>query len=91
MQFYKIGKQEFEVRGLTRREVKRFRAEGFDFAALQPEQTEEISDKVFEAVGLDLEAVDDLTYGEASDLFREIMRLSFLGAEDRKNSDSALT
>lgn len=84
-----VDTQSFDIRGLTRREVKQLRADGIDLSGLRPGDAEEVMDRVFAMIGLDLEQVDGLVYGQVVDLFQDIMKLSFLSEDERKNSDSA--
>jgi hypothetical protein len=83
--------KKFRVRGLKRREVKQFKKDGIRFNQLEPDTADDVADKVFEQLGLCLDDIDDLTNSNALTLFQEIMSLTFMTEEQRKNSSSPST
>jgi hypothetical protein len=86
-----VGEQKFEVRGLTRGEVKRFKADGVDFAKFSqlPDDVRETkADEVYTLVGFDVEAMDKLLYRDAQKVFSAIMEETFVTPAEEKNSES---
>lgn len=87
----KIGKHEFKLRGLTRREIKALRKEGFPLESLGQvedyEKRDEGLDKIF-SLAVASGDPDDLTQGEGLKLWAEVVRETYGGKESRKNSES---
>lgn len=83
--------KKFRIRGLKRREVKEFKRRGTKFNQLDPETADDVADQVFDQIGLCLDDIDELTNSAALELFGEIMSLTFMTEEQRKNSSSPST
>lgn len=82
---YKIKDHVFNIRPLTRGEIKLLRKKGFNLANLNPETADECMDLVLEMVLGDTSDLDKLPNPYALELFRKIMDLTY-GGEAEKNS-----
>jgi hypothetical protein len=86
-----IGGHKFQVRPLTRGEIKQFRKEGAPPEGLDKlgpgEAFDEALDKIFKAA-ITKGNPDDLTQGEALELWAEVMLVTYGGPELPKKSRS---
>lgn len=85
-----LDMEKIEVRGLTRGEIKKLRAEGIrlgELMDLAEEERDEAMDKLFAIACPDVQP-DDITPGEALALYEKIAALTFLSGAEVKNSGS---
>lgn len=81
-------KTTIEVRGLTRKEVKEFRAKGINFSAMQVGDAEEILDDVFSKIFTpeQIEKVDELENKYAIGIWNACLKETFGAPDEEKNS-----
>lgn len=86
-----IGKQKFTLRGLTRKEIKQLRGDGFPLEEIGSitdyEKRDEGLDRIF-ALSVTSGDPDELTQGEALMLWAKVVAATYGGPEDSKNSGS---
>ena len=81
----KIGGKEIEVRGLTWGEKAALKREGINIGDLDPGQdNDDVVEKVIRISCGDIDLAD-LPSAEVYNLFRQVMRLTFLGEAEAKN------
>jgi hypothetical protein len=80
-----------EVRGLTRREVRRCKDVQIDFGRLTPERAEEAMDAVLAMVlAPDVKTgLEDLCYQDSLRVWRAVLSETFGAPDEEKNSSSA--
>lgn len=84
---YKVRGMEFEVRGLTRGELRKFKDEGIDLDAVVQMEDEEEREKVMDRIVLTCAPdapLDDLTPAEAAELYFQVPKLTFIGEGEIK-------
>lgn len=82
--------EDLNVRGLTRGEIKKLRAEGIllgEIMDMEEEKRDAAIDRLFSIACPELDA-DDITPGEALRVYEKIAERTFLSGEESKNSDS---
>lgn len=82
-----IGGNKFEIRPLTRGEVKALRKKGYNIGNLSLENADDAADEILELVcGTEqIQEVDKLPNDQALDLFKAIIDLSYGKGDDEKN------
>jgi hypothetical protein len=82
-----IGGKKFEIRPLTRGEVKALRKKGYNIGNLSLENADDAADEILELVcGTEqIQEVDKLPNDQALDLFKAIIDLSYGKGDDEKN------
>jgi len=82
-----IADKTFEIRSLTRGEIKTLRKQGLNLAALSPDNADEAIDVVLESVlGERIAEIDELPNNVVLDLFKSIIDETFGQGEAAKNS-----
>ena len=82
----KTAGKNFEIRPLTRGELKGLRKKGYNLANLSPESAEDAIDEIFVLVFDErMEEIDALPYAQALELFTSIIDATYGGAAE-KNS-----
>jgi hypothetical protein len=83
-----LGGRDIEFRGLTRREVKRLKADGFNLNNLYPDQLDDAVDAVFSLAmdQADIDFLDDCVAQDALKAWRAIMDATFGNKAAEKNS-----
>jgi len=79
-----------EIRGLTRGEIKQLKKDGVVLGKLtdmEEEARDGALDKLFKIVCPDLDP-DEITPGEALELYTRITGMTYLSGDERKNSAS---
>jgi hypothetical protein len=80
---FEIGDHKFEARGLTRGQIKKLKKTGVKIQNVPEiediDRRDEAMMKVFDLTLTDTAALDDLTPGEALDLYTKVAQLTFLG------------
>lgn len=85
-----IDGKEIEVRGLKRGEIKQLRADGIELGKmmdLDEEKREAALDRLLGLACPDVDP-DEITPGEATDLYLRISELTFTTGAQEKNSES---
>lgn len=83
-----INDKTFNIRSLTRGEVKAQKKAGLSIGSLTPENADEYMDTVLNTV-LGEDAVDNLPNPDAMKLYKAIITATYGGGEDEKNSLSS--
>jgi hypothetical protein len=85
-----LGGRDISFRGLTRREVKRLKADGFNLNNLYPEQLDDAVDAVFSLVmdQEDIDYLDDCVAQDALKAWRAVMDATFGSKAAEKNSSA---
>jgi len=85
-----INGEAFDIRPLTRGEVKALRKRGFNLGNLNLENADEAMDEVLELIcKKSIEAVDALPNDKALDLFKAIIDLTYGRGDAEKNSQTS--
>lgn len=79
--------RQFNVRGLTRGEVKALRADGVDLLDITRTNSEEALDRVLKLVLSDHEydALDGMLYRVSMDVFEAVLKETFGSRDEEKN------
>jgi hypothetical protein len=84
----RVGGRDLSVRGLTRKEVKRLKQDGFNLNNLLADQVDDAMDAVFSLAMEpdDIDYLDDCIAQESYRAFRAVMDLTFGSRDAEKNS-----
>jgi len=87
MREIEINKKSFNVRGLTRGEIKKLRKDGINLVTLTRENADEVVDKVFGLVfdAETVDVIDDMPNSAAMELWQAVLKETYGAWDEEKN------
>jgi len=87
MREIEINKKSFNVRGLTRGQIKKLRKDGINLVTLTRENADEVVDKVFGLVfdAETVDVIDDMPNSAAMELWQAVLKETYGAWDEEKN------